>query len=665
MKLISARVTNYKNIIDSGEFTLDDVTCLVGKNQSGKSTLLQALYRLNPVEAGLHQFNYESDYPKAQASEYNKGMDCDDRTHDIVVAGRFKLDDGDLAAIASELGENSLVSDNQEVVISVDYSGSRTWHGLFFDDLHVMSHLAGKSAISEDTTKTLRDIGSTKALKQYFDEPIFNEIDEDIRQELIELRNQNQHLFERGAVLYAINEILVSRVPKFVYYDSFSQMHDHVAVHEFINRIDADQLDANDLPMLGMLKLGGLDPREMIDQNRSHERNTTEIETANDRITWAIKPYWKVGSEFRTVLGIAPFTAADDPSRVGQPSLTVRVSDVQGASRPSAPSTSLGARSRGFQWMFSFACLLRFLEEEYDQLVVLLDEPGQSLHGDAQRELVKLIRSQSGSSKQFLYTTHSPFMIDPDRLEDVRIVDGTNAETGAVVRDDVDSVGNDSLLPLQSALGYSVLAPLMIGPNVLLVEGVSDIAYLRAWQSLMLKDGRESLDERWTIVPCGGIEKIPGLISLLHAKENLNLAVLCDGSSSSQDGISNSARKKIIRMNRIVYLADHLNRKHADIEDLFNPGTYLDILYKTTGCDVKVSDLPKGPSRILQRLKDADFEGVDSIENEAFHYRCSKTFEQDAEGFYRRMSDTEKDRIEGLFKVLNSMLPDEPKATTP
>ena len=661
MKLISARVTNYKNIIDSGEFTLDDVTCLVGKNQSGKSTLLQALYRLNPVEAGLHEFNYEADYPKAHASEYNKGMDGDDRVHDVVVTGRFALDGEDVEAIRSQLGENSFISEKHEIVINVYYDGPQKWSGLSFDDFQVMKHLIAKSSMSEQTVDFMLQIGSIKGLRESVARPEFIEFDENFRREIVEFYEQNQRLIHLGLTSYAINEILFSRVPKFVYYDSYSQMRDHIALQEFIERIDADQLDANDLPLLGMLKLGGLEPRGLIDPGRSHERNITDIETANERITSEITQYWKVGADFRTALDIVPFTASDDPDRAGQPSLTVRVNDVGDAALAIAPSTSLHSRSRGFQWMFSFACLLRHLEDAYDRLVILLDEPGLSLHGDAQRELVQLIRSQAESEKQFVYTTHSPFMIDVDRLKDVRIVDGGDATKGAVVRVDIDAVSSDSLLPLQSALGYSVLTPLMIGPNILLVEGVSDLVYLRTWQSQMLNDGRESLDERWSIVPCGGIGNIPALVSFFYEKENLNLAVLCDGKSSPQDGISNSVSKKTIKKNRVVYLADHLNRKYADIEDVFDPGTYLEIFNKTTGNDLKVADLPKGPSRILQILKEVTLNGDEQIDSGAFHTKCSKTFEADPDHFFQRMTEAEKSRIEGLFKVLNSMLGSEPR----
>lgn len=661
MKLISARVTNYKNVIDSGEFTLDDVTCLVGKNQSGKSTLLQALYRLNPVEEGLHEFNYETDYPKTHATEYNKGMDGDDRDHDDVVEGKFALDSDDLEAISKLFGGNCLKGEKHEIAIRVDYGGSRKWSGLSFDEILVLGHLAVTASISHEATDFLLQTGSIQNLRQFFEQSEFDGIEESVLRELLEFRDQNQQIIERGVGSYVMRETLWKRAPKFVYYDVYSQMRDHIALQEFIDRLSSGQMDARDLPMLGMLKLGGLEPRELIDQSWSEERLATEVETANEKITSAITPYWNVGSKFKTLLGVSPFREADDPNRVGQLALSVRINDILDVPLSSWLSTSLTARSRGFQWMFSFACLLRYLEDRHDQLIVLLDEPGLSLHGDAQRQLVGLIRKQSESAKQFVYTTHSPFMIDVDRLKNVRIVDGSDATKGATVRVDIDTVGSDSLLPLQSALGYSVLTPLMVGPNILLVEGVSDLVYLRTWQAQMLNDGRESLDERWSIVPCGGIGNIPAVGSFFHGKENLNLAVLCDGKSSPQDGISNSVSKKTIKRNRVVYLADHLDRKYADIEDVFDPGTYLEIFNKTTGNDLKDADLPKGPSRILQRLKDAALNGVARVDNGAFHTKCSKTFEADADHFFQRMSDAEKDRIEGLFKVLNSMLGTESK----
>jgi AAA15 family ATPase/GTPase len=49
MRLKSVRVTNYKSVEDSEEFEVDDLTCLVGKNESGKTAILEALYKLQPI----------------------------------------------------------------------------------------------------------------------------------------------------------------------------------------------------------------------------------------------------------------------------------------------------------------------------------------------------------------------------------------------------------------------------------------------------------------------------------------------------------------------------------------------------------------------------------------------------------------------------------------
>ena len=51
MKLTRARITNYKSIDDSGWVDIQNVTCFVGKNESGKTAFLQALKKLNPVGA--------------------------------------------------------------------------------------------------------------------------------------------------------------------------------------------------------------------------------------------------------------------------------------------------------------------------------------------------------------------------------------------------------------------------------------------------------------------------------------------------------------------------------------------------------------------------------------------------------------------------------------
>jgi len=87
----------------------------------------------------------------------------------------------------------------------------------------------------------------------------------------------------------------------------------------------------------------------------------------------------------------------------------------------------------------------------------LLDEPGLSLHAAAQADLLRFIDNELAPNYQVIYTTHSPFMIDSLKLNEVRTVyDNSNKETGSVISDALDEKDSDTLFPLQAALGYSL-----------------------------------------------------------------------------------------------------------------------------------------------------------------------------------------------------------------
>lgn len=111
--------------------------------------------------------------------------------------------------------------------------------------------------------------------------------------------------------------------------------------------------------------------------------------------------------------------------------------------------------------------------------ILLLDEPGLSLHASAQNDLLRFIDEKLAPEYQVIYTTHSPFMIDSLKLNEVRTVyDTQNPKIGSVVSDAVEERDSDTLFPLQAALGYTIAQNLYVSPNNLLVEGISDLVYL-------------------------------------------------------------------------------------------------------------------------------------------------------------------------------------------
>lgn len=108
VRLTLARVTNFRNVVDSEEIVIDpEVTCLVGKNESGKTALLSALYRVNPVHEAT-TFDAAKDYPRWKLSKDRREQLVDDAVPGSAV---FAIEEADRAAVADAFGDGVLLSD--------------------------------------------------------------------------------------------------------------------------------------------------------------------------------------------------------------------------------------------------------------------------------------------------------------------------------------------------------------------------------------------------------------------------------------------------------------------------------------------------------------------------------------------------------------------------
>ena len=85
MRLKSVHVREFKSVHDSGEFETGDVTCLVGKNEAGKTAVLEALYRLCPVIDSHGKFDVTHDYPRTDVEDYEQLIETGDREPATVV----------------------------------------------------------------------------------------------------------------------------------------------------------------------------------------------------------------------------------------------------------------------------------------------------------------------------------------------------------------------------------------------------------------------------------------------------------------------------------------------------------------------------------------------------------------------------------------------------
>jgi predicted ATP-dependent endonuclease of OLD family len=155
--------------------------------------------------------------------------------------------------------------------------------------------------------------------------------------------------------------------------------------------------------------------------------------------------------------------------------------DIRIYSRRHLVSLPFQQRSKGFIWFFSF---LVWFEDAQQQsgaqtpLVLLLDEPGFSLYTLGQADLLKYFE-RLGEANQLVYTTHSPFLVESDRLDRVRLVEDRKGE-GTVVLNDLAAGDSNSTFPLQAALGYTIAQNLFIAEKNLLIEGPADLIFLLA-----------------------------------------------------------------------------------------------------------------------------------------------------------------------------------------
>ena len=247
--------------------------------------------------------------------------------------------------------------------------------------------------------------------------------------------------------------------------------------------------------------------------------------------------------------------------------------------------TPFSERSAGFVWFFSFLVKFARVKSDSSPVVLLLDEPGLTLHGKAQADLLRFFKEKLAPHHQIVYSTHSPFMVPADDLASVRIVEdqvelkgARRVPLGTKVRDDVLSRDPDTLFPLQGALGYDISQSLFVGKHTLLVEGPSDILYIQALSEALRKRGRGGLDPRWTICPAGGIDKIAPFVALFAGNDALHVAVLADQGVGDKKKIEQMRRSEILAAGHFYTMADHLGRSEADIEDLFEPDVFAEML---------------------------------------------------------------------------------------
>ena len=620
MRLSAFRVQNYKRIEDTGWVSAHDLTVVVGKNESGKSAILRGLSKINPSDG--EEYDGLREFPRRR---YTDEFD----QYSPVASARFALSASEreaLAALSSLLDEVRTATvtrryDNkctvefdldtgpdalpavrvrQEAQQALDAFGDA-----FAPDGHGEDFAPIKQAVSQDLSSFIEampssgtvEVKSVEALQQAVTARLTEQWHQQALAPLTDVLRPLMTEARARAGLGAARTWVVNNMPKFIYFDRYDVLDSAVHIPTFLTQIAQTPHAPRVRTTQALFRHVDLDPRQLHDLNIQGPRQDQEdmrrrvderairTSSAGQSMTDKFSAWWlQRRHRFRYDLDgdfFRVWVSDDlDPSEI-----------------------ELDQRSQGMQYFFSF--FLIFLVEAADahaNSILLLDEPGNSLHGTAQAKIIEFLRNIT-EGNQVIYSTHSPFMVDGEHLEEIRPV-WEDATTGSTkVSDNVWPKDKDALFPLQAALGYQIIQSLFISRHQVLIEGITDFWIIKALDAALTATGRTAFLPQIILTPGGGAGRMVPLASMLVGHE-VHVAALLDGDESGR-----KEGRKLERIlgfdNRTIFVGDHTPDANptGEIEDLFPDDYYMAAVKDAYGSrDYRFNAEEKAHANIVDRV---------------------------------------------------------------
>lgn len=652
MKLIRVRVQNYRSVEDSGEFEIGDMTCLVGKNEAGKTALLNAMRGFRPAQPFV--FDETIDYPRRFSTRFEE-RHPDEQAE--VIRTWWRIEDSDRLAVERRFGAGVLNGETFQAHFGFRYDEDKRIWEISTNDAKCLEHLVSRHALDATERNVLHAAtdgpSADKALSGLTERTPKQEA---LLQDIKKCRDSKFNL--------AVIDILLARMPKFFFTSHFERMSGEVSIEKLQQDRAAKNVSIGDQIFLDFLEYSGTTLEELLQTNK-RESLKARCEAAGNDITEEIFQFWSQNNALEVVIDFDNGKAGDKP-----PFNTGTVAQIRIRNTNHKATLPLSERSAGFVWFFSFLAQFKQLKKSNGNAIILLDEPGLTLHGRAQGDLLRYIVERLLPEHQVIFSTHSPFMVPMNRLADVRIVEDVIIEEkgkrpvvkGTKVRSDVLEVTDDTLFPLQGALGYEVTQSLFIGINTWLVEGPSDILYLQVLSQALTKRRREGLSDKWTLCPSGGIDKIAPFVRLFGGNR-INVAVLSDIANGDKMKIENLRRAEILKAGHFYTVADFVGQQEADVEDLFDADLFVEMLngaYKPPASHTVTKDglNAVNPTPRIVKKAEALFKLMPAEVAEFDHFGPSRWLLENPSVLDSNSAsvDATLDRAENLFRTFNKLV---------
>ncbi|RTQ33955.1 hypothetical protein EJP69_16490 [Variovorax gossypii] len=431
MKIVAFRVTNFRSIVDTGRIQLsgDNITALVGQNESGKSAVLDALaLTFTDLHPSVEDFRYGEKPPAVFLETQSSSSELEGMLSEI-------SNEALRAKVAKRLIPLNGVLQWQFFVYSVDEEQPRITH--VFDNLPL------------------------------------GDLDVEARDELDAVALEEARLALKDEIS-KFRKAIYKSAPTFVPFDEESGL--------LPNRIDVSAnavlKGAGSVAALNFLSIAGIQLNTLLASDTKGQ--TALLRRANKKITDDFRAFWKqnIGEVSGIELSCAVHQYPTGREKQGQSFLEFLISDGDNTLHPRQ-------RSKGTRWFISFFLQLRAAAEADSDHFFLLDEPGSNLHERAQTDVMELVEKIS-SKVGVIYSTHSPHLIRHDRLNRVVAVERDSAEPGNPTKligaHALGAANIDTLSPIYVAMGVSLARQTSIKQrNNVILEELSAQYYLRAF----------------------------------------------------------------------------------------------------------------------------------------------------------------------------------------
>ena len=573
MKIQKVRIKNYKSIIDSGDcYFTNDITIFAGKNESGKTSILEALYDFNTDRV---------------IKDTVKPIKNDKDISEISVT--FEISKNDLNEIFSNIGLNKKFSKETSIEIIKTFPqnfsiSKKTQKTLGITDKDFMiseANIIFKQI--QETTKTIIESYPEEASQEIKEisrkmylmihkrwgywghenqnllklKQLYKKLEREIR--FLEEKGKEKYQMNRDFYYSLIDEIysyidklysllnlntiftnkIKKYIPHFILFNFFEDV--------FPNKIPFEELEKNewikDLSIISKLDINTI--KKSNDRRREVHRDDVNINLNED-----YKNFW--------TQDVSELSISWDSHYL--------YFWIKEEGYPYEPAI----RSKGRQWHLAFYIKVTARVKENVQNIILIDEPGLFLHAKAQKDILKQLEN-SAKKAQIVFSTHSPYLLDPKNLNRIRLIHKTK-KTGTKINNHIHVVSDkETFAPIFTAIGLDLSSGIanFTEKNSVIVEGISDVYYLNALKKIFDK---KSLN----FIFGGGAGNMPFIGTILHGW-GCKVLYLFDNDKGKKDGRKNLKRNWCIPEDLILSVTDH---EGDAIEDIFSKNDFKKYILK-------------------------------------------------------------------------------------